>query len=254
MPNLKLAKKIYRLQNGIVRSLNDTHIFIDQAVPLLDGVKAAYESSKSKRDKRYYVPSISSGGYAKRTDLELKAVFDNFLNNGIYESFLVSSVSRFEYFLSDVLREVFIAYPKKLGVALKDIPSCPVVTATEIADAENVNDLLMQVIDAHLTGVFHQRPSTYIVYLCKIVGIEDDPCFEEYYEILATRDLVVHNSLVVNKLYLEKARNKARGKINQKLEVDKIYFENSLAHLKRVSGVIKRDVEKIFGENLEATI
>ena len=253
MPNLKLAKKIYRLQNEIVRALNDTHIFTYQAVPLLGDVKATYENSKSKKDKRYYVPSISSDGYARRTDLELKAVYDRFLNSGLYESFLVSSVSRFEYFLSDVLREVFIAYPKKLGISLKDIPTCPSVSATEIADANDVDDLLMQVIDAHLTGVFHQRPSTYIAYLCKVVGVENAPCFNDYYEILATRDLVVHNLSVVNKLYLDKAGAKARGKIKQKLEIDRTYFENSLALLKRVSGVIKRDVEKHFGDHSEDT-
>lgn len=149
--------------------------------------------------------------------------------------------------MSDVSRVMFLAYPKKLGIASKDIPPCPTVSAGEIAEAEDVGALLEQVIDAHLTGVFRQRPSLYVSYICKVVGIDHDPCFDDYYEILATRDLVVHNSSVVNKLYLDKAQMKARGEIGNVLKIDRLYFEHSLAQLKRVSGVVKRDVEKTFG-------
>lgn len=73
MPNEALARKIYSLQNKIVRELNNAHIFLEQAQPLLIETKVQYEGSKSKEDRRYYVPSIDKKRkIAKRTDAELK--------------------------------------------------------------------------------------------------------------------------------------------------------------------------------------
>jgi len=51
----------------------------------------------------------------------------------------------------------------------------------------------------------------------------------------------------VNDLYVEKAGEKARGSIGERLTVDKAYFYGALGKLKRVSGAIKRDVERKYG-------
>lgn len=65
----------------------------------------------------------------------------------------------------------------------------------------------------------------------------------------ATRDLVVHNGGIVNELYLQKAGEKARGKRGDQLVVNKKYFYGALAKMKKVSGAIKRDVEKRYLKN-----
>ena len=83
--------------------------------------------------------------------------------------------------------------------------------------------------------------------MSQIIGLKNDPSFLEYYEISATRDLIVHNDLYVNRLYLEKSGSKARGKLGSRLVVDKKYYYNSLANLKKVSGAIKRDIEQKYG-------
>jgi len=85
-----------------------------------------------------------------------------------------------------------------------------------------------------------------MTYLSAVVGVTVDASFLDYYEIAATRDLIVHNSSVVNQLYLDKAQGKARGKVGDKLVVDKTYYYDSLAKMKKVSGAIKRDVEKKY--------
>ncbi|CDF62022.1 hypothetical protein XFF6166_300026 [Xanthomonas citri pv. fuscans] len=74
MANPSFAKRTYKLQNAIVRELNNAHIFLEQTVPVLDDAKSAYGRSKSKKDKRYYVPSTKKGKFAKRTDVELRMV------------------------------------------------------------------------------------------------------------------------------------------------------------------------------------
>lgn len=90
-----------------------------------------------------------------------------------------------------------------------------------------------------------------MAYVAKVVGVKNDPSFSDYFEIAATRDLVVHNNRVVNGLYLEKSGKKARGQLGEKLAVDKDYYYAALGNLKKVSGAIKRDVEKKYGAGSE---
>ena len=66
--------------------------------------------------------------------------------------------------------------------------------------------------------------------------------------LLPRSDLVVHNNCVINTLYLEKAGAKARGALGERLSVDEAYYYDSLAKLKKVSGAIKRDIEKKYGK------
>ncbi|ACK52837.1 hypothetical protein Tmz1t_0034 [Thauera aminoaromatica] len=117
--------------------------------------------------------------------------------------------------------------------------------------AEDKEELVQRVLSDHVENVFRQRPSLYMAYLAKLVSVKNDPSFADYFEVAATRDLVVHNNNVVNALYLEKSGTKARGAIGDKLSVDESYYYSALAKLKKVSGAIKRDVEKKYGKSDE---
>ncbi len=247
MAKKKLARKIYRLQNEIVRQLNDAHIFLEQAQPMLLDAKESFKRSKSKTDKKYYVPSVNGRKVARRTDRELKRIYEKYITVGLFEAFLVNSVSLFESFLANVLTEFFQYYPLRLSQKVQDIPSCPCVPVKDVIDAEDKDDIFDQLLDRHLSNVFRQRPDVYMNYISKILGIKKDPSFRDFYEISATRDLIVHNDLYVNQLYLSKSKSKARGELDDRLVVDKSYYYDSLAKLKKVSGAIKRDVEKKYG-------
>ena len=246
MANPALAKRVYLLQNGIVRELNNAHIFLEQArTPLVDA-KAKYEESKSEADRRYYVPSIGRAKFAQRTDAELKAIYNHYITVGLFEAFLVNSLSRFEWFLVDVLAEFFAHYPLRLTEKVQGVPACPDISPKALVEAASKDQLLKSLIREHLSSVFRQRPSVYMTYIAKLLGADNDPSFLDYYEIAATRDLIVHNSRIANQLYLDKAGSKARGALGKKLPVDQAYYYNALAKMKKVSGAIKRDVEKKF--------
>ena len=247
MPNLAFANRVYSLQNRIVRELNNAHIFLEQAEPLLLEAKAKYEGSKSKTDRRYYVPSVGRVKFAKRTDAELKAIYDHYISMGLFEAFLVNSMSQFESFLGNVLSEFFIHYPLRLTEKIQGVPPCPNITPKEVVEAPDKNQLLQRLIREHIGSVFRQRPSVYLAYTASLIGAEQDSTFLSYYEIAATRDLVVHNSRIVNQLYLDKTGALARGALGEQLSVDQDYYYDALAKLKKVSGAIKRDVSKKFG-------
>ncbi|QTZ97663.1 hypothetical protein [Xanthomonas citri] len=80
-----------------------------------------------------------------------------------------------------------------------------------------------------------------------MIGTKEDPCFTDFFEISATRDLVVHNSRVANEIYLTKSRDKARATIGDQVAVDDRYFAHCIAAMKRVSGALKRDIEVKYG-------
>lgn len=251
MPNEVLARKIYSLQNKIVRELNNAHIFLEQAQPLLIEAKAKYENSKSKADRRYYVPSVERRKFARRTDAELKDIYAHYSSNGLFEAFLVNSVSQFESFLGDVIIAFLMHYPLRITETVQGMPACPNISPRDLVAAADKDELLQRVFSDHVANVFRQRPSLYMAYLTKLLSIKNDPSFADYYEVCATRDLVVHNNCIANTLYLEKAGTKSRGALGQKISVDKDYYYDALAKLKKVSGAIKRDIEKKYGKGEE---
>jgi hypothetical protein len=247
MPNEPVAQKICALQNKVVRDLNNAHIFIEQVEPLLLDAKARYQSSKSRADRRYYVPSVDRKKFAKRTDAELKAIYDHYTSTGLFEAFLVNSASQFESFLSDVVIVFLTHYPARITESVQGVPACPNIAPRDLVAAPSKDRLLQRVFADHVVNVFRQRPSVYMAYMVELLSIRNDPSFTDYYEVAATRDLVVHNNSVVNALYLDKAGAKARGELGAKIPVDKSYYYDALARLKKVSGAIKRDIEKKYG-------
>jgi hypothetical protein len=253
MSNPAFAKRVYRLQVLLVRELNDAHIFLEQCQPALTEVRREFEASQSKSKRRYYVPFEGRTKFAKRTDEQLKGIYDRYISIGLFEAFLVSSLSRFEAFLSDLMFEFFTIYPRRITERVQGIPACPEISAVDLISASDKERLLQDLIREHLGNVFRQRPKLYMSYLCKLLGVADGPSFLDYYEIAATRDLLVHNSCVVNDLYVEKAGAKVRGAVGERLIVDKTYFYGALGKMKRVSGAIKRDVERKYGAASDGT-
>jgi len=106
---------------------------------------------------------------------------------------------------------------------------------------------LDQVIKRRLNEVSYASPKEYLEYLGKIAGIDTtDSAFLNFIEIKATRDLLIHNSGIINEIYLSKSGGKKRGKIGDMILIDAKYFDFCMATLKRLSGIIQRDITKTF--------
>ena len=242
-----LAHRIAKLQNRIVWELNDIHIFVRQALPLLEEAKATHAASRYRKNRRYYVPSIKRTKYAKRTDQELKTIYETFTSRRLYEAFLIAGIGEFENFLARVLREVIGQYPKKLSTSVPGVSACRTASLDTVLASATVDEVLERTIDEHLRNVFFASPRAYFDYFSKVVGTDlEDDAYLDYYELKATRDLLVHTDRVANPIYLEKAGARARVALGQTVTVDSDYFDASLAIMKRISGVVKRDAAKAF--------
>jgi hypothetical protein len=235
------------MQNAIVRDLNNIHIFIRQALPLLEAARDRHAASSHTKDRRYFVPFIGRSKFARRTDHELREIYDRFTRHRLYEAFLITAVAEFESFLARVLREIIREYPQKLCDGVPGVSGCKSIPAEILLESDTIDEALDKAIAEHINGVFYARPKEYLNYLSKIIGVDtEDNSFLDYLEIKASRDILIHNSNVANATYLSKAGTKARVAVGENLSVDSEYFDKSLGTLKRLSGILKRDVEKSF--------
>ncbi len=96
-----------------------------------------------------------------------------------------------------------------------------------------------------MISLFYAKPSAQFEYLEKVVDIEIDELLKEsWIEIKATRDLLVHNSGVINRLYLSKAGNQSRGEDGEEIPINKEYIEQSMSTVKSIVGRICSHIQK----------
>jgi len=248
MAKRALALRIAGLQNTFVRRINDIHIFIGKTTPLIVQTKAELSKSADEKDREYTVPDRrKKKGIAKRTDEEMAKILGRFATTELFQTFLGTSIAQFESFLGKVLGEILTEYPRKLTTSVSGVPPVKDIPINILLDSDTVQEAIQWAIDKAVSNLFYAQPKAYMEYLNEVAEIvTQDKAFKDYFELKATRDLIVHNSGVINDVYLGKAGDKARGELGETVRVDAKYFNHALATLKRLSGIIKKDVQKAF--------
>jgi hypothetical protein len=227
--------------------MNDLYIFVHKSFPILQQMQDQYEISTHKKDRRYYVPTRGRKKFARRKDKEIREIYSRFLSRELFENLIVTAISQFESFLFVVLRLVFLKYPKKLTINIRGIDTEKGIPLAILLDTENRAEALEKVIERQLNGLSYAPPSAYLDYVKRVCGVDtSDPAFVDYIELKASRDLIIHNSGIINASYLLKAGVEKRGNVGEKIAVNESYFDHCLATLKRLSGIIRRDIDKHF--------
>ena len=107
-------------------------------------------------------------------------------------------------------------------------------TILECIDYDEVMAIL---ISRHIETLSYSKPSDQLEYIEKILSISiDDDLWKNWIEIKATRDLIVHNSCIINKVYLDKAGDKARGELNKPIIIDEDYYKHVIIESKSLIG------------------
>jgi hypothetical protein len=149
----------------------------------------------------------------------------------------------FEAFLFDFLLLLLANDPRHLAQK-KQIE---VGVALSAADR---GALILLIAERELNELKYDRPAAWFDYLNKIVhiGYPTKDEIERIAEMKACRDLLIHNSGVVNKTYLDKAGAKARYAIGDKVVIDRRYFEGCWLPAKKlmddISTAAKRRLSK----------
>jgi len=247
MPQPKLVKSVYRLHLSLFRELNDIHIFLSHTLPLLDETALKYRAIKSTMDKTFKVPSrFGKYGITRRTPKEIAGLFEKFAHRELHANLLLVCVSRFEFFLNDVLRLFMNTFPEKLSVGLKGGDSSKQVPISVIVDATNIEEARRSVAESRLQGVFYAEPKDYLAYFKSIAGVDiSQKLFNSFVETKATRDLIIHNDGDINALYLRKSKKRARGKLGDRIPLDDEYFEQCISVMKSISSEIENQVRAV---------
>ena len=241
--NSQVSIAIYRRHLKLIRYLNDFWIFTELLRPELDRQAKARRASKSKAKKPYSVPKGKSLVLSRRRDEDIGLIFMAQYDRGVFETHIISMVSRAEAFLQDALSIVASEYPQKLSI-LADKNGIPLDLFLESVERD---DVIRRFVAFKCEGLMFGKPSDYLDKAAKVLSIElDDEIVKDFIEIKASRDIIIHNSGVINKLYVEKAGDRRRGEIGDELVIDRSYFRHVVITLKKLSGSIQSKTENVY--------
>ncbi|WP_315718283.1 MULTISPECIES: hypothetical protein [unclassified Bradyrhizobium] len=241
--NSKVSQTIYRHHLRLNRFLNDAWIFTTLTRPMLKEKGDALVASKSKRKLEYPVPKKGDTVISERRDEDVGALFLAQYGRGIFDTHIISIISRIEAFIQDCIFEVVKKYPEKLAI----IGGKSGIPLDLYLQHEDRDDLLEAYIALRCQDLMFSKPSEYLAKAAEVLSIQLKPdIVATYVEMKASRDLLIHNGGLINQLYLDKAGRKARGKINDELDIDEEYFADVIMNAKMLSGAIQRETEKKY--------
>ncbi|MBX9790072.1 MAG: hypothetical protein K2Y37_14240 [Pirellulales bacterium] len=137
-------------------------------------------------------------------------------------------VAIFENFLLDFLRSWLLAHPHRLGKRMVELDA--------ILNAADKNAVTMLVIDKEIGELLYSRPSAWFKYLGEQVnlGCPTADEIEQFVEMKATRDVLIHNRGVVNLAYVSKTGTRARYGIGQTIDIPERYHREGWELLRKI--------------------
>lgn len=185
--------------------------------------------------KSFSILNFPETGFFRRIE-ELPQVLKEFQNGLLNEVAILATVSIFDGFFFDLLRPILLDNPLRFDKGKK----IDVARLVEASDLESVWNLIT---DNELNELRYKNLREWFKYLERLnnISFPSEEAIGKLCEIKATRDILVHNSGIVNKTYTEKAGSMARSKAGEKIEVSPEYFHNSWDLIRQVSvGICSR--------------
>ena len=176
------------------------------------------------------------------TEEDLINSYPRYRTTYLHRLSFVQLTSVFEAFLFDFLRLLLTNDPRHLAQK-KQIE---VGVALSAADR---GSLVLLIADRELNELKYDRPRAWFDYMSKIVklGCPTEEEIDRIAEMKVARDLLIHNSGIVNKTYLDKAGTKARYAVGDQVVIDRPYFNDCWVLAKKlvddVAAAAKRRLE-----------
>lgn len=239
-----VSLEISRRRARLYRYLNDTWIYTETLSPLLGAQSAEMRHSKRKLKKAYRTPRRGEWLRSFRRDSDIGDLFRAQRDRGVYEANLVNIVSRVEAFIQECLTIAILVFPEKVKI-LGDSGGIPfdMFLANEEREV-----LLRRYVEMRCQGLMFGKPADYLAKAAKVLSISISPTnVGAYVEFKASRDIVVHGSGTINRIYLDKVGEKlARGALGEELTIDRDYLADVVAAAKALSGQIEDAALKVF--------
>lgn len=164
----------------------------------------------------------------------------------ILEGLFALGVSSFENSLSDTLRILFSHIPEKLDIKTEQI------SKKQLIDGNPLD----QAIENKVNSIGYKNLPDILMYFTKITGIDENIVSEvelnSLTEIKATRNLLIHNNLILNSFYIGSAGpNKRRSQgSNGRLIIDQEYLYQSLVTMR---GILRKFRDALLEKYVDYT-
>lgn len=150
----------------------------------------------------------------------------------ILEGLFVLAISSFENSLNDTLRVLIKHIPQKLDNKIGNISKDDLIEG----------NLLQKVIDNKINSISYKSLKEIIAYFIEVTAIDynsiSSELLDKLQELKATRNLLLHNNLKVNSIYLASAGKLFRAGLNSKLTIDQDYLFQSIVTLRNILQVL----------------
>jgi hypothetical protein len=197
----------------------------------------------------FKVPSRIENKTVKRTQSDIKALFESAHTKGLPNSVFVFVVSQVESCLNEVFSLVLRFDFRRLKTRIQGFDHANIIDINDVLDLPTKEAIIDSIIQKELVALSYAGPTKQIEYFKRVLSVEiPADIINDWIEIKASRDLVVHNSSIINKVYIDKVGVKKRGEIGDQISINGDYFEKSIATTKSLIGkictAISKNVEK----------
>jgi len=174
------------------------------------------------------------------------------LGKGAIKGLFVLGLSNFEILLNDILNRFLSFYPQKL-VQIKDDNKTKKENADYSIPKEKLfsGEILNTFIKTRLDKLFYADIEKILTSFNEILNVKldiDQADYDKIIEMKETRNILLHNNLVVNEKYLLKTKGFQRAtEINTQIPIDKDYALTSLQLIIKTIKKIEKEILKKYG-------
>jgi hypothetical protein len=174
-----------------------------------------FVEDKVKAGATFTNQNPATGTVTPQGDLVARAV--KYVAGPLAEATFQQFLAIIETFVLDLLRLWLLAYPQGLGAKQ--------VLFKDILDAPDKDSVTLLVVNRELNDILYQRPKDWFANLEARVklGCPTADEIDQIAEAKASRDVLIHNRGVANKIYLVKAGKLARFQDGDLLDIPEPY-------------------------------
>lgn len=235
------------------KEINNLWIFVEFAKKSLE--MSIVEVEKKKKGRfAFVIPSkVNREISIPRTKSSILKVLRKAKERELHSYALIALVAVFESFCREILLKMFLHDPRRLLSSKTGSKSDKQVSLESIIESSSREDVLQEAALKRTGEIFYHPPEAIFSEIEGILDIElPEDIKRDVKETKATRDLLVHNEGVVNRIYLKKAGEQSRAVFGEEIPVDYDYFYQSVAVIKHFIKDAIRHLKKQHRSKVEA--
>jgi hypothetical protein len=201
------------------------------AKAIADHQKFLKEDCELVEDESHYIIRVEN---RRKNDILMKAATNSAVANKIIKrNFLVSLISQFDTYISDLIKAIFLVRPELLNASEKQI------TFSELLKFGNVETAKEFIVEKEIESVLRESHTEQFKWLERKLNIplrKDLPIWKVFIEITQRRNIFIHNDGKVSNQYLSVCKENGVNfpesiKIGTELDIDIKYFEGAFKGL-----------------------